>query len=613
MEKYFIQNDYTGYLVQIFENGFEGVSTEIFGKVSIDKGNVDNILDTIRGTALNLQLEANPSLTFDEFSEADEKKYTVKVTKNSQTVFNGFLKPDGVTQSFVRDIWLVDLDFIDGLGSLKDLAFVKPNGLNYTGKMSVYEVIFACLQRTGLVMTINTSVDVHYIDYAGSNILKDTYVSADRFFKIDAQSTAGGTTMTCEEVLNSVLNIFSACITQQDGKWWVYRPNEFSNNVTFIDNTLNTTFTKSLYKKVGSQIDNYYPHHCGGNQQIQTKGAISAYRLNYKYGFKTGLLLNKNFYHTNLNYPNWTINPTNSKYIIFDNSDRSLKMTPDTTPLSPIKLIAASDSVSLKKDDSFNFQIILKANGATRFFIRIRQGLYAMDVNGIWKLDSVYFPYISLIIFGDEAVSGGVITKEYNIQSSPLLEDGNVFVEVYVPKSGTIIQNPENATETEIYSLDLINTFTQNKYLGEFHTVSRLVAPSSIIKENQEVYNGDSIGDIFEGAIYKSDKVTLTTLWTRTGKLEEKRILQISAEDDMRIQQKPTKTFTGDFYGYLPYLSIIEINNISGKFMFTEYSYDTDSNITRGKLQQFYTDEVPGIEYKLSYDYGNTVKPSIRG
>ena len=65
MEKYFLQNDTTGYLVKIFEVGFDGTSTEIFGKVSIDKGSVDNILDTIRGTALSLKLDASSVLTFD--------------------------------------------------------------------------------------------------------------------------------------------------------------------------------------------------------------------------------------------------------------------------------------------------------------------------------------------------------------------------------------------------------------------------------------------------------------------------------------------------------------------------------------------------------------------
>lgn len=605
MEKYFIQNDYTGYLVQIFENGFEGVSTEIFGKVSIDKGNVDNILDTIRGTALNLQLEANPSLTFDEFSEADEKKYTVKVTKNNQTVFNGFLKPDGVTQSFVRDIWLVDLDFIDGLGSLKDLAFVKPNGLNYTGKMSVYEVIFACLQRTGLVMTINTSVDVHYIDYAGSNILKDTYVSADRFFKIDAQSTSGGTTMTCEEVLNSVLNLFSACITQQDGKWWVYRPNEFTNSVTFIDNTLNTTFTNNLYKKVGSQIDNYYPHHCGGNQQIQTKGAISAYRLNYKYGFKKGELSNPNLNHdSGLNFPDWTKSAYLGGIVLvndpLDTSGLIMRTIVDIATNYPI---LKAPPVSCLAGSQIDLKVELKSEseGNNRFFFNLKRsdGYYANN-DGVWINTSAY--NVSTILTG-------IGTSSWTLKTESVPANCTVEVSIWGCRN-----NLYTTGNVEVQSCQLINNFNYDGRVGEFHTVSRLVAPSSIIKENQEVYNGDSIGDIFEGAIYKSDKTTLTTVWTRLGKLEEKRILQISAEDDMRIQQKPTKTFTGDFYGYLPYLSIIEINNISGKFMFTEYSYDTDSNITRGKLQQFYTDEVPDLNYApVTYDYGNTVKPSIRG
>ena len=46
--------------------------------------------------------------------------------------------------------------------------------------------------------------------------------------------------------------------------------------------------------------------------------------------------------------------------------------------------------------------------------------------------------------------------------------------------------------------------------------------------------------------------------------------------------------------------------------MFTGYSYDTDSNITTGKLLQYYTNEVTDLQYALSFDYGNTVKPSIK-
>jgi len=623
MEKYFIQNNYTGYLVQIFEVGFTGISTEIFGKISFDKGSIDNVLDTIRGTGLNLQLEANPLLTFEEFSDADEKTYTVTVKKGSQIVFNGFLKPDGVTQSFVRDIWVVDLDFIDGLGTLKDLAFVKENGLNYTGKLSMFDVINGCLARTGLIMTINTFVDVHYLDYAGTNILKDTYVNADRFFKID-----DNTTMTCEEVLNSVLNLFSACITQQDGYWWVYRPNDFTNTVTFIDNSINTTFTKNLYKKIGSQIDNYYPHHCNGNQQIQTKGAISAYRLNYKYGFKSGMLQNPSLHHdTALVFDNWAKGADlNGVVLINDLSDDSgLKSFPfdfityliddlgypvdypfRSMPIlsslfipvlagSPLELKADLSLLSESLNTYFTFQIIRS------------DGFYAKN-DGTWS-NTVQFVDVSLT--GLASVGNEIVTnQQWTLSMQPIPVACSVKVVINPVYSGASGFNVYPVAE--VHSLQLNNNFNYDGKIGEFHTVTRLVSPSSIIKENQEVYNGDSIGDVFEGAIYKSDKTTLTTLWTRKGKLEEKYLLRISAEDDMRIQQKPIKTFTGDIYGEIPYLSVIEINNINGLFMFIEHSYDTDSNITSGKLQQFYTSEVPDLEYLLTYDYGNTVKPSIR-
>jgi len=600
MEKYFIRNDYTGYLVQIFETRFSGASTEIFGKISFDKGSVDNILDTIRGTGLSLKLEANPLLTFDEFSEADEKTYTVKVTKNSVTVFNGFLKPDGVTQSFVRDIWVVDLDFIDGLGTLKDLSFVKSNGFTFTGKLSMFEVIEACLARTGIVMTINSFIDVYYIDYAGTNILKDTYINSERFVKVD-----DNTIMTCEEVLNSVLNIFSACITQQDGQWWVYRPNEFINNVTFIDNTLNTTFTKNLYKKVGSQIDNYFPHHSNGNQQIQTKGAISAYRLNYKYGFKTGMNSNPTLHHDSaLIFDSWT-KATNlyGTVLINDlNDTMGLKMETKYILSDPIlKEILRSQSVFVNAGSQIDLKVELsvETNSQTNFgFNIVRSDGYWTDSNGVWKNTETLA----------RVTQNGAGSFEWTLKIEPVPSDCTVYVIIKSAVSDKI-----SPVVVEVQRCELINNFNYDGKIGEFHTVQRNSAPSSIIKENQEVYNGDSIGDVFIGAIYKSDKTTLTTVWTRKGKLEEKSILQISAEDDMRIQQKPIKEFTGDFYGYLPYLSVIEINNINGLFMFVEYSYDTDTNITKGKLLQFFTSEVADLNYSLTFDYGQTTKPSIRG
>jgi hypothetical protein len=608
MEKYFLINNYTGFSVFIYEKDYEGVSTEIFGKVSFDKGSVKDILDPIRGTGLSLQLQADSNLTFEEFSEADEKTYMVTVTKNNQTFFKGFLKPDGITQSFVQDIWIINLDFVDGLGVLKDLAFVNSAGNNFVGKLSMFQIIEACLARTELVMSINSSVKLKYLGYSGTNILKDTYLNADRFYKKDAQASTGGTTMTCEEVLNSVLNIVSACITQQDGAWWIYRPNEFDGNVVWTNNTTDTTFTKNLSISLGSQIDNFYPHHCNGNQQIETKGAVSAYRINYKYGFKSGILLNPTLIHdSNLIFEDWTKSVDIGDTILINdpNDDRGLIMKTKYALFGTYYNILQSDPVFLLAGSQIDFtaSMFVANKDATTFFqFRIhRSDNYRINQDGQWVAGLTGAPI--------EVENTGQFDFEWTLKCEPVPNDCTVYVIIRNVQSSL---NDANAYNAEIKSANIISNYNYDGKVGEFHTITRSVSPSSITKENQEVYNGDSIGDVFEGAIYKSDQQTLTTLWTRNDWIEEKRILQISGEDDMRIAQKTQKVFIGDFYGYVPYLSIVSINNLVGKFMFIEHSYDTDSNITRAKLKQFYTDEVGGLLYALSYDYGNTVKPSIK-
>jgi hypothetical protein len=69
--------------------------------------------------------------------------------------------------------------------------------------------------------------------------------------------------------------------------------------------------------------------------------------------------------------------------------------------------------------------------------------------------------------------------------------------------------------------------------------------------------------------------------------------------------------FKGSVYGFVPYLAIININNVGDKFMFIEYSYDTMTNMGTYKLLELFSSEIQDIIYKFTYDYGATVKPTI--
>jgi len=221
-----------------------------------------------------------------------------------------------------------------------------------------------------------------------------------------------------------------------------------------------------------------------------------------------------------------------------------------------------------------------------------------------WTTD----PYSYVTISVGKTNSANISTRDYSLLLPPV--PNNCTIDVIICRPIALIIS--ETTLAEVKSIQITyDVIKKTGQVGEFHTVTRGTPPSSITKENQKVFNGDS-QNIFVGTIYKNDKFTPTTQWTRKNRFETKPLLLISAEDDLRIQSAPVKLFSGDIYGQIPYLSVISINNVFGLFMFIEYSYDIKENILSGKMMQMYNNELGDILYNFSYDYGNnTIKPTI--
>ena len=612
--KYYLYFD--DYTLNIYKNNYQGTSSEIYGTFTLKKSSVDTILTPIRGTGLELSLEANQTLTFDEFLLEDEFTYKTELLKGTQIIFEGYIKPDGCQQSFVNDVWLVNIESNDVLGALKDLSFVQANGLRFTGKMSVYNVIKGCLDRTRLSLTINTSTEVTYVDYAGTNILKDIYVRSERFIKNQNDIVI----MDCNEVLTSMLNLFSAVITQQDGQWWIYRPNDLELNgyTEFINQDTDTTFTKNLNAVLGSQINNFYPHHCDGNQQIEVKGAISAYRLNYQYGFTDGFILNPNLNHDEeLVFEDWTTNPSlpEDVEIINDGSLSGLIMKSDLTyPGFTVQEVLTSNSIIALEGQILTFRAKVSSTVLRNIFafqIRTSDGFYLENRNGNnkWTTTDISITPVPCgsFRFAEQFVS-------YELLMPPVPNDCTIEIVILVPLIYTNPLFPDSRGLSKVSYVQILDNEIQKQgIVGEFHTVTRFDPPSSIVKENQKVFNGDG-EEILIGSIYKADEETLTEFWTRKDKFEELPLLGISAMDDLRIQSNPIKVFSGNIFGQIPYMSVITIDNISGLFMPIEYDYDYKTNKSQVKLLEFYNTDIADIQYTISPDYGNnTIKPTIKG
>jgi len=496
---------------------------------------------------------------------------------------------------------------------------VQDTGLHFVGKMKAIDIIYYCLKRTGIALPINTSINILYdgLTFSDSlDILTKIKLNSDRFVKTD-----NDTIMSCEEVLKSVLDIFSACITQENGEWYIFKANEIYStpNVLFrrydIDNVYTSNVTIDLNEVLGSQIDLFYPHHCNGDQRIEIKGGISAFRLGYKYGFVEGLLQNASLKHdVSLNYSGWTKDPSADSFLVNNPLFTSGIYLKSLDLGSTNQLILTSSPVAIKLGDVFDFKASLTTYGFnTTFKFKIRIGAYYLLSNSEWTTTDSFFEFV-VGSSAEDAKNYPEVSDTLSASSRPSPLDGTLYIDIYRP----VNRLPPFAVSLRpmvlIRSVDITTSasdFSAKK--GEFHTVSRKTKVSSIVKENKTVSNGDKSENFYLGTIFKEDGVDYTGTWFRKNIFESKPILRIAAEEELRISQKPLKVFKGSIYGYMPYLSFIDINNIEGKFMPIEYRYDTKANITKVKLLELYAPEITNIKYKFTFDYGNTVKPTITG
>ena len=561
--------------VEISDATFVGDSTQIYGSCSLDYSETKDTLEPVRGSGLQIDLEANSDLTFYDLYSEEERTFSVVYTRANEILFNGWLSPEGIYESLVSDKWVISLDCTDGLGFLKNLSYVEDaTGVNFVGKQSLLEIIVNCLKRTKTPQNILTSVKIYYDGLDQTlNTFDNVYFNANRFIKDDKD-----TIMNCEEVLKSVLEPFGAVITSHKGEWLIYKPNslvDFSSQIFFAydaDGVALSPIIKTIdfAFSLGSQIDDYYPHHANGNQQKTIKSSIGAYRINYKYGLVKGLIPIDNF----------TLSGSSGGF------------------LSATKLISAETRLRLEvnttseflNNEGFSSDVVLKiTNGTDTYYYNgsdwvVSFAKMALQINGNFVAEVARTP-----ILGDISIS----IPEVNTYQNYLNETGEVYVD---------------------FSIDIVPAGTDQEKEGENHTFQRTLKPSSKIKDVKEVFNGDDESDIYVGTIYKADQITTTDKWTRQGAQETKPILQIMGEERMKMYSKPLQVYKGDVYGYFNYLSLVTINGLTGKFMPTTYSYNALSNITSLELMEVLnTDILSDVLYELTFDYGNVVEPTIKG
>jgi len=596
--------------LNIYDDNYVGDSIQVDGDVMLDYSETDDPLEAIRGQGLRVELEANQDLTFSDLWSEEEKTYQVEYKRNDVILFQGWLNPEGWFENWVNTDWRVSFDCVDGLGYLKDLSFVDSVGFPFTGRKSYIEVLSLALVRTGLFLPINTNIDIYYTGLSESlDVLANTYANTERYVKDD-----GETIMSCEEVIRDILEPFGAVITSFNGEWYIYKPNQLYANstATFFNYTYlgvpSITPTKvidtSLF--IGSNWKGATIHHCNGNQSIRNVSSIGAYRVNYKYGLATDLVENEYLYSADgITMSGWAIlDAVNVTLPGAGLSGATLTASNDSGVQAPILLGEPFDVVSnIELDVSIKYNSLITnlfANGNVRFNIQLQGDVdtYQLEESGEWVIGGDGLNY-AMSHFTQSSI---------NLKTNPTPVDGIIAI---------VLERPYIDISTASIFLTLFSiinlTDAPSDLKGEFHTVEREDKPSAKIEDIKEVATGDNVSDIYEGTIYKADTTTPTETWNRKGVTETKPLLQIMCEETLRMSQLPARVFSGDVYGYFNYLSTVTIDGLDGLFEIIKYSYNTKMNTISTEFRQMYGNELTDIDYKKTFDYGNVVKPTIKG
>ena len=642
----------TTYSIEISDPTYDdNIIFQIPGKAVLEYPQVKT-MDMLRGSTLKMQLEASVTDTYQQrlIETVGDKKLPVTLYKDGDVFWNGFIKPDGIVESFVTDYWIINVQAIDGLGLLENIKFLNSDGYAYQGAMSEIDILVRCLELTGLDMQFRLyNMNLYYsVDenapVTTNTAIKTTYVNTDRYANDDQE----GSVFTAKEVLESLLKKYGAFITQQNNQWHIVRIIDYYADLSGqpydlyeSDGTYVNSYTALNNLELGSDIDGYNPCHAGANQQRNYKAALGAYKVYYEYGLVKSILENPKIYFNDGvgDIDGWNVETSLSNFNFelkdaipeYPSGYYECQMIPeddlytvtealsyDYTNYDNDVIGSQTLSVSIK---TFTYLFVPIFNTVTKYWHHTRITLigdsgtvYYLNSSGEWTLSTVLIQMFQYIYYSTGENEYKELTNTFNIKANGLPEDGTINVEFILPNhngssqfSYTVIKN----VSIEGVDLDIKGESwtSQRNYEGNG-------TATAIVETEDKIYVGDSVSDLYIGAIEDSSNNN-TLYWSKTvgGVIDETKqlpLLNWLSRDRLTISGGNATIFKGGVLGYLPYLSVIKINNIDGIFMCIAYKYDLEQDRIEASFERIFNDDIysdVSVKYQLESD--NVISPAI--
>ena len=620
-----------------------------------------NTMDMLRGSVLKMQLEASVDIQYYSFlyNTVGDAQLGVELFRDNLIFWKGFIKPDGIVESFVNDYWIINVQAIDGLGYLENIKFKDANGDLYQGGVKELDLLARCLQITGQTFDFRLYDFDLYFTVLGKTAptlsqraIINTYSNTNRFFKEDDSSSV----FTAKEVLESLLKKYGAYVTQQNGVWHIVRIASYFNESSTInydsynsDGTIIGSFVESKQIILGSQINGFYPHHASANQQKNYNVALTAYKVYYQYGFVKSIIANRKVrFNDELgNIDDWVITNGRESFFRyeFENDDPNFypsgyylgRMTSiidqmwlalKTNPTIPNIVKSGSNlSIEIKNKTKWLYRIeqfvniVLIGDDGIRYYLRADQdnnvAAWGEDIQAIRVFEYVT-PNSSSVFKTENSV--------FTVESDICPVDGEIEVEFFLPR---VFPTGGEFEYTIVQEVNITESVPEN-IKGESWTGIRgnnRPETRTAVVDTLNVFTGDNSNQAYIGGIEDVNGEN-TIGWSKKlpdGTIDISKqfpVLDWLTRDRLRISSGNSLLFTGGVYGYLPYLGVLTIDNIGFQtepitpyyFMVVGYSYNLANNIISGQFERIFQADIYDdtiVYYNLEGQ--NIIRPAIEG
>lgn len=559
----------------------------------------DYKITPINGSEVTVNIKATQNSGFELSDMYTENERDWLIVISGAWNHSAWLIPDSCSEPYNSKPYDVTIRATDALGTLKDTPFLTSDGGRFTGFMSDLSVLCEVFKKTGLPLDIGIAVNT-FEEQMNTGIcpLSQTFIDMARF--LDADNNP----FSCEEVLRSILQRWSARLHQFNGKWQIVNTLELSRglgvkmwNFSYVgapkpDSTIGNTNVGGGRDKPLIPVD-------ATNSITKAFKSSTAY---YQYGYPKNSLVNGDF-------NDWSIPMQLPRYWVADQATASTG-TSEQRPEDHFLIITSSSSgyvnntqeVSIRANESVNisFDVYFEGNVGFGPNDSVFMMVLLQSDTGQWFTDLGWKNTFGYYVTG-RRLSDWVGQTTVNFNIDPLNVDWGLTIGLKaLSKSGSQFTTQFNNVQVK----PSVNSGQSKPPLGIF-TRHTLLSAQTYVPDPIVLLHGDDDNTQRTSRILINN-TSASRVWTRSGVIELKNLMNIVADSEIRQHQRPYRIFEGTFegLGYIDINTILSVELLAGTYLFMSGDFDLKRGNHKIRLAETI---VSGASYttEQAHDYGS--------